>query len=465
MRASDTSATHTSPRAAAGAIFVSHGPRPLVAAACSAAAPRREGESGHATLTRRRAAAIGVVRLHDRLHELVTDDVALIEVDERDAVDFADHLHRLHQPRGAAKREIDLRHVTGDDRLRSEAEAGEEHLHLFGRGVLRLVQDHERVVERAAAHERERRHFDRAAFEILLGLLDVEHVVERVVQRAQVGVHFLLQIAGQEAKLLAGFDGGPREDDAAHLLREQVAHRLRHRKIRLAGAGRADPEHDVVLVDGFEIAPLVGGFRRNAALAGRPQLAIFQEVIAEVDIGVFGDQLRGGLHVAIGNGMTFADQAAKLFHEPRHARGAVRIALDHQIVALRTDADVEEGFELAEVIVEGAEERRDAGFRNRNLPHRGGADSCISLRYKQLTATATLASCRRSDQGRHFGTRHLGSSAGQALGQLRRREFGAPMRILTGPQRREVAAALRFGLGAQRRDRRGGQRKRAAPRR
>src|SRR5688572_20127451 len=94
MRASDTSATHTSPRAAAGAIFVSHGPSPLVAATSSAEAPRREGESGHATLTRRRAAAIGVVGLHDRLHELVTHDVAFVEVDERDAVDLADHFHR-----------------------------------------------------------------------------------------------------------------------------------------------------------------------------------------------------------------------------------------------------------------------------------------------------------------------------------------------------------------------------------
>src|SRR5688500_5068256 len=88
MRASDTSATQTSPRADAGARFASQGPRPR-----GVSSP-----SGHATLTRRRAAAIDVVSLHDRLHELVTHDVALVEVDERDAVDLADHFHRLHQP-------------------------------------------------------------------------------------------------------------------------------------------------------------------------------------------------------------------------------------------------------------------------------------------------------------------------------------------------------------------------------
>ena len=39
---------------------------------------------------------------------------------------------------------------------------GEEHLHLLGRGVLRLVQDDEAVVERASAHEGQRRDLDDA---------------------------------------------------------------------------------------------------------------------------------------------------------------------------------------------------------------------------------------------------------------------------------------------------------------
>ena len=58
--------------------------------------------------------------------------------------------------------QVDLGDVAGDDDLGAEAEPGEEHLHLLGRGVLRLVQDDERVVERAAAHVRQRRDLDRA---------------------------------------------------------------------------------------------------------------------------------------------------------------------------------------------------------------------------------------------------------------------------------------------------------------
>ena len=53
----------------------------------------------------------------------------------------------------------------------------------------------------------------------------VEHVVERIVERPQVRVHLLLQVAGQEPELLAGLDRRPRQDDAAHLLLKQVRRR------------------------------------------------------------------------------------------------------------------------------------------------------------------------------------------------------------------------------------------------
>ena len=148
-------------------------------------------------------------------------------------------------------------------------EPRQEHLHLFGGRVLRLVEDDERVVQRAAAHERNRRDLDRAALDVPRHALDVEHVVERIVERPQIRIHFLLQVARQKAELLARLDRRTRQDDAADLLRDQKRDRLRHRQIGLAGAGRADAEHDVVLLDRVEISPLVDRLRRHAALARR----------------------------------------------------------------------------------------------------------------------------------------------------------------------------------------------------
>src|SRR5262249_54187350 len=107
LRASPTTATWTTPRARGGAARSSHAARP-------GAAPARPRSSATSTRSRgepsgmRAAVAVRerLVRLHDLLHQLVADDVAVVEVDERDAVDRADDLHRLDEARHASGRQI-----------------------------------------------------------------------------------------------------------------------------------------------------------------------------------------------------------------------------------------------------------------------------------------------------------------------------------------------------------------------
>ena len=100
----------------------------------------------------------------------------------------------------------------------------------------------------------------RPARQQLVGLLEVHHVVERVVERAQVGVDLLLQLPGRKPEPLARLDRRAGEDDALDLLLHQGADGQRHRQVGLAGAGRADAEHDVVR----------RGWRRRSASAPAP---------------------------------------------------------------------------------------------------------------------------------------------------------------------------------------------------
>ena len=102
------------------------------------------------------------------------------------------------------------------------------------------------LFERPAPHEGERRHLDSAPLEQPLGALGLEHVVERVVERAQVGVDLGHEVAGQEAESLPGLDGGAGQDDAVDLLGLEGLDGQGHGQIRLAGARRADAEGDVL---------------------------------------------------------------------------------------------------------------------------------------------------------------------------------------------------------------------------
>ena len=97
--------------------------------------------------------------------------------------------------------------------------------------------------ERAAAHEGERRDLDLAGLQRALDDARVHQVVERVVDRAQIGIDLLAHVAGQEAEPLAGFDRRPRQDDAVDFLALEQLHGMRDREPGLAGAGRAGAEH------------------------------------------------------------------------------------------------------------------------------------------------------------------------------------------------------------------------------
>src|SRR5262249_3647090 len=94
-----------------------------------------------------------IVSLDDHLHQLMADDVALVEEDERDSFDAADDALRFHQARLATRRQVDLRHVAGDYGLRPEADARQKHLHLFRGRVLRLVENNKRVPKRIVSQD------------------------------------------------------------------------------------------------------------------------------------------------------------------------------------------------------------------------------------------------------------------------------------------------------------------------
>ncbi len=144
-------------------------------------------------------------------------------MDELDALDVGEDALDDLQARLGAAGQVDLAGVTRDDHLGAEPEAGEEHLHLLGRGVLRLVEDDEGVVEGAAAHERQRGDLDGARGHEARDRLGVDHVVQRVVERSQVRVDLVAERAGQEAELLPRLDGRSGEDDPRDLLGLQAA--------------------------------------------------------------------------------------------------------------------------------------------------------------------------------------------------------------------------------------------------
>ena len=177
-----------------------------------------------------------------------------------------DVLHPVQHPHGVLQAgylivgQIDLGHVAGDDDFRAKAKAGQEHFHLLPGGVLGFVQNDEAVVQGAAAHIGQRRNLNGAALLIFLEGLRPQHIVQRVIQRPQVGVYLVLQVAGQEAQPFPRFHRRAGEDNAVHRALPEGGYGGGDRQIGLAGTGGADADGDGVLHDGLHVVLLTHGF-------------------------------------------------------------------------------------------------------------------------------------------------------------------------------------------------------------
>ena len=244
------------------------------------------------------------------------------------------HLGDVGQAGALAAREVVLRRIARDDDLGAEAEPREEHLHLLGRRVLGLVEDDERVVERAPAHERERRHLDDALLHVGRQAVGVEHVVERVEERAQVGVDLRQHVTRQEAEPLARLDGRAREDDARHLAVDERRDGERHRQVGLAGAGGTDPERHRGAADRVDVALLVERLGGDALAAVTPDDVVQDVHRAPVGIEHAGDRVDG----LVAHRQPLLDEAGQLLQEQTHLCHGRVTALGDNLVAAQRDA-------------------------------------------------------------------------------------------------------------------------------
>ena len=248
---------------------------------------------------------------------------------ERDVVDPAQHVLDLAQPGLGGTGQVHLGDVTGHHDARAEAQPGEEHLHLLGRGVLGLVQDHEGVVERAPSHVGERCHLDAAGLHEPRNGLGVHHVVQRVVERAQVRVDLVVERSGQEPQPLPRLDRGPREDDPVDLLGLQRAHGLGHGQVGLAGARGADAEHHGVLVDRVHVGLLVHRLGADGAPA-RGQDARGQRARGPQVLGVT-HHAGHAHHGALGDLRAAQRHGQQLLQQRRRQAGVRHGPLEHHV--------------------------------------------------------------------------------------------------------------------------------------
>src|SRR5437879_2658192 len=296
---------------------------------------------------------VPLVRFDNALHQVVPHHVAFIEVHKADARYALKHFERIQQAAALTARKVDLSDVAVHYHLGIEALARQHHFHLLGGAVLGLIQDDEAVVERAAAHEGNGRHFDGQALEQFFHLVWFEHIVKGVIKRAQVRIHLLLQGSWEKAQALAGLYRRPRQNDAAHALTGEGPDRHGHRQIGFPGSRGSHAEHQVVAFDRFQIAALIDGLGRNHFLA-KTALPATRHQRAQGHIGIFGDHSEVTVQIPVVKRVPLAHQSRVVLQDAFGSADVGGLTLDLETVIDELSADLEAVLDQTDVLVAGS---------------------------------------------------------------------------------------------------------------
>ncbi len=320
-----------------------------------------------------------------------------------------EHIHGLQQSAAAGVGQVNLRDIAGDYGLGVEAHAGHEHLHLLRRRILRFVQDDERIVERAATHEGDRRNLNDVLLQKAVDALLVHQVIERVIQRTQIRIDLFLQRSRQKAQALARLDRRPRQDDAAHALGVQRRNGHRHGQIGFARTRRPDAEHHVVLFNGVNIAALVHALGLDLALAKRSLLARLSHPPQGCG-GVGHHHAQHGAEIGVRKFLASAAEVVEVGKDLLSAHHVPGGALKLHGIRLQIDIYVEAAFQHLQVFVANAEELLDVRDNFNIFLHSVFADaSRISAHVRRLRAAGTekhkIALCMKYQVSWPTGTR------------------------------------------------------------
>src|SRR6185437_7916610 len=223
----------------------------------------RRRERNASTAARRRQPVPRVLEV--RLRESVDPHRAKPRTHDVGAAEL-DHRHRQallgddvdDDAQAAIAVEVALADVAVDDHRAVLADAGEEGLDFGGCGVLRLVEQHEGVLPRAAAHHLERHQLDGAVLERdVVGRL-ADALLDRLRDGYGPGRELVLERTGEEAQRTAAGDVRAREDDPVDLAVAVEIGGVRGSDPGLAGA--RGPENDDLgrFAKGVEIVRLRG---------------------------------------------------------------------------------------------------------------------------------------------------------------------------------------------------------------
>ena len=220
---------------------------------------------------------------------------------------------------------------------------------------MRLVEHHEGIAQRAAAHVGKRGDLDHAALHELIGALAIHHVKKGVVERTHVGVDLFLEGTGQKAQVLPRLDNRTRQDQTTHLMTLERGNGERHGQIGLTSTGRTQAKRDGMRADGIHVALLAERLGANGATAIRKQHIIAKRRSLVLTVAQDGQAARDIVGRQCASGSRLAKSMLK---KASHELDLVRVTAHGDAVATGDHVGANQALQRTKDAVAGTQNAR-----------------------------------------------------------------------------------------------------------
>ena len=293
----------------------------------------------------------------------MTYNILAGQLTESDVIDLLQHLHRHIQTRCGIPGKVLLGCISCDDHLGTEADPGQEHLHLGRCGILCLIQDDEGIIQCTSPHIGKRGNLDEPLLHVFGKAVCAHDLIQCVIKRTQIGIDLALEIARKESQLLACLNGGSGKNDPGNFLIAKSSYCHSHGKIGFAGSGRSHAEHDHLLTDLFHIILL----SESLGLDGSALYGITDKIL--VDLLHHGADLLHGkgkcvIHILLCDGIASARKCVQFLHDRPSLCGSLLASQDLKRTVTEDHGYVQSTFDQLQMLVKLSENIRLAVCRH-----------------------------------------------------------------------------------------------------
>src|SRR3989338_2653880 len=221
--------------------------------------------------------------------------------------------------------------------------------------ILRFIKNDESFMKRSTSHKSNRRNFDHITLDEFFHTFHFKHIVQRIIDRTEIRIHFCLHVSRKKAELFSRFDRGTSKHDAFIFFSKKRRHCHCHCKIGFSSTCWSNAENNIVFSNRIDIQFLSRRAWHNGTTFRRKKNAI-REKAFNIEIHIARKKRKRIFNFRSQNRVTTLQKTIELIENPLSCFNITVTSFNAKIIATNMNINSEHALKRLEMLVLGAKE-------------------------------------------------------------------------------------------------------------